>query len=236
MVNTRRRWQHRFYTKQELEEAAAKSFSVAQVMRLLGFHYASGGSSTNIKKRLKAFGIDCSHFTGQAHNKGKQSNKRLKPEEVFVLDRHSGRREHRKVLHRTLQMIGVEYKCFVCSRPPIWEGVELVLQVDHISGNPVDCRRDNLRYICPNCHSQTDTFGTKNVERPEKPPKIKVIRPIRLFSPLIAWPPKPRKIPHPNQRKVDYALVIDATRTNNYNQVAKKFGLSWNGVRKIVDN
>jgi protein-arginine kinase activator protein McsA len=49
---------------------------------------------------------------------------------------------------------------------PEWNGQPLRLQIDHINGNPVDNRQENLRFLCPNCHSQTINFGTKNVKRP----------------------------------------------------------------------
>ena len=43
-----------------------------------------------------------------------------------------------------------------------WNGEPLRLQVDHINGRKWDNRRDNVRFICPNCHTQTENFGSKN--------------------------------------------------------------------------
>jgi len=162
MANTTRRYQYHSYTKEILGVYVAKSYSVAQVMRLLGFHYVGGGAQTYIAKRIKFFGIDSSHFTGQGHNRGKPSNRRLDPHQIFVVNRNSGRREQREKLHRTLQTVGVKYMCRVCGCPPVWRNMKLTLHIDHANGDPLDCRRNNLRYLCPNCHSQTATFGTKN--------------------------------------------------------------------------
>ncbi len=51
----------------------------------------------------------------------------------------------------------LEYKCDICSIDT-WNGKKLPLDLDHINGINDDHRKDNLRYLCPNCHSQTDTF------------------------------------------------------------------------------
>jgi rubrerythrin len=53
------------------------------------------------------------------------------------------------------------YKCEVCGISE-WNGKKLVLQVDHINGDPYNHNADNLRLICPNCHSQTETFAGAN--------------------------------------------------------------------------
>lgn len=53
-------------------------------------------------------------------------------------------------------------KCSECGISE-WVGRPLVLQLDHISGDRRDESRNNLRCICPNCHSQTHTWGTRNL-------------------------------------------------------------------------
>ena len=51
--------------------------------------------------------------------------------------------------------------CEICGQTNLWNGKPLVLQLDHINGNHYDNRLENLRIVCPNCHTQTDTFGSK---------------------------------------------------------------------------
>ena len=58
----------------------------------------------------------------------------------------------------------MEYKCQKCGISE-WLGNPLTLQLDHINGVNNDHRLTNLRFLCPNCHSQTDTYAGKNMGR-----------------------------------------------------------------------
>ena len=146
------------YTKELLEKAARESESIAGVLRSVGIKYISGGIHAHISRRLKKFGIDTSHFTGQGHYKGKSTPNKLHAEDVFVL-RETGGRQKRHILWRCLLEVGRGGVCEECGQGPLWEGKDLVLQIDHINGDFLDDREDNLRILCPNCHTQTPTFG-----------------------------------------------------------------------------
>ncbi len=54
-----------------------------------------------------------------------------------------------------------------------WRGKRLSIQIDHVNGVKDDHRLENLRMLCPNCHSQTDTFAAKNSYRI----KLKLVNP-----------------------------------------------------------
>lgn len=53
------------------------------------------------------------------------------------------------------------HKCLICDISE-WNGKPITFQFDHIDGNPDNNTKENIRMLCPNCHSQTDTFGVKN--------------------------------------------------------------------------
>jgi hypothetical protein len=55
--------------------------------------------------------------------------------------------------------------CSECGIGPKWNGMPLVLQYDHINGVNTDQRLENLRTICPNCHTQTDTYAGRNLQK-----------------------------------------------------------------------
>ncbi|MGB2240169.1 MAG: HNH endonuclease [Pseudomonadales bacterium] len=54
------------------------------------------------------------------------------------------------------------YNCSSCGIGDEWNGKPITLQLDHINGVNNDHRLDNLRMLCPNCHSQTDTWCGRN--------------------------------------------------------------------------
>ena len=56
-----------------------------------------------------------------------------------------------------------EFKCDMCHND-VWNNIPITLELDHINGDRKNETRANLRFICPNCHSQTDTYKTLNVK------------------------------------------------------------------------
>jgi len=71
---------------------------------------------------------------------------------------------------RALFEIGVRYSCAECGCDGTWQGKPLTLDVNHINGEWRDNRRKNLRLLCPNCHSQTDTWRSMNFRRRRSAP------------------------------------------------------------------
>ena len=140
-------------TDEALKLIVEKSESIYDVLRAIGCKIA-GGSHSHYSARIKKLGLDTSHFKGQGSNKGKKfPDKMTKASDVLVL-RESGNRQKSNLLVRSMIECGVIHECSKCKVPPVWMGNPLTLDVDHINENWLDDRLENLRFLCPNCHSQ----------------------------------------------------------------------------------
>ena len=140
------------YTDEQLQKAVKNSFMWTEVVRKLKGSLKSGNSLTHAKKRAIKTGIDFSHFkrpTDIAAN-----NNRLSADEILVYNRLKGRREGIVRLRRALKAKGVEEKCEECGITDKWNGKNIVLEIHHENNDCVDNRIENLKYLCPNCHSQ----------------------------------------------------------------------------------
>lgn len=149
------------YTREALQEAVSNSTSYAGVMRYLG-RPPAGGTHAHLSRRIKREGIDTSHFLGSASNRGKQAANRLTSEAILKLRPRDSGRVKPHLLRRALVEAGVPYECEACGLGNSWNDLQLVLHVDHINGNHWDSRKENLRFLCPNCHSQTASWAGRN--------------------------------------------------------------------------
>jgi hypothetical protein len=147
----------RWYTDEALAAAVGQSKSVAAALRLLGVP-VTGGQHAHLARRIRRAGIDTSHFTGQGHNRGKPSPRRRDPASVLVVLPPGSDRPKTRHLRAALEHFLVPKLCATCGCGPEWRGASLTLMIDHINGDWLDNRLENLRYLCPNCHSQTATW------------------------------------------------------------------------------
>lgn len=144
------------YSKEFLENAVQKCTSFRQLILYLGLKEA-GGNYENLKRKCVEYQIDTSHFTGQGWNIPAHPNygNGINLEERFI--KHAKRIPAYKTKDVLLNHSLKEYKCELCGISE-WLGHKITLQLHHINGDPSDDRLENLQLLCPNCHSQTDTY------------------------------------------------------------------------------
>ncbi|WP_328947177.1 HNH endonuclease [Streptomyces sp. NBC_00250] len=144
------------WTKEVLAEAVAASTNMCEVLRRLGVEIV-GGQHTHISRRVKAYGIDTSHFR-RPSRRGKTRGRRT-PEVLLV--EQTGPRT-RRIPHERIAWAmtesGVPQHCVLCGNQAVWLGQPLPLEIDHIDGDWRNNRIENLRFLCPNCHSTTDSY------------------------------------------------------------------------------
>lgn len=152
----------RGWDEQQLREAVSVSTSWSGVMRRLGLAIA-GNSVKAVKTSAYELGLNVSHFKGHGWSKG-MTNMPSPPQIISLLDILVERSSYTssKDLKRRLFKAGIkEKRCEHCANTE-WMGQEIPLQLDHINGVRSDNRIENLRVLCPNCHTLTPTWGGRN--------------------------------------------------------------------------
>jgi 5-methylcytosine-specific restriction endonuclease McrA len=156
--------------REQLAALATDSFSIAEVLAKLSLP-TKGRAFFEMKRRLDELAIDVSHFRGQGwafgHTRethpaiGKVARRLMIPDEKV---RSEWSTAPRPSLVKRLLAKGWDYRCAICGIDE-WCGKRLVLHLDHITGINNDNRVENLRLLCPNCHSQTPTYCNRARER-----------------------------------------------------------------------
>lgn len=134
--------------------------SISDFLRQQGLTATSGNFFT-FRKWVKKYEIEINHFFRKVSTDNIQikDRKRLSYEQIFSSNSLNINRETKK---RMIEENIIPYICAGCENPGIWNGKPLTLQLEHKNGNNTDNRIENLEYLCPNCHSQTKTYGSKN--------------------------------------------------------------------------
>lgn len=150
----------RSWTNTQLKAAVIASRSYRQVLQKLHLREA-GGNYEQIRKYIAELKLTTHHFKGRGWNKGLHVVcGPVKPlEEILV--RNSSYQSFK--LKRRLFAAELKSKrCEECGWARRTEDGYLPLELDHINGNRHDNRLENLRVLCPNCHSLKPTHRGRN--------------------------------------------------------------------------
>ena len=148
---------------EEFKKLIATSKNKSHALQRLGL-IPAGSNPITLTRRIKEEGIDCTHFEQNNRIARAKLLKRhafqlipLKYVLVINSNCHSSHLRDRLIKEGVLQN-----RCANCKLGAMWDNKPLTLILDHINGVHTDNRKENLRLLCPNCNSQTNTFGSKN--------------------------------------------------------------------------
>ena len=147
------------FADDEFKNIIKESTSCADAMRKMGYMCTTGNANRTVHRRIKELNIGISHWVDNLKNAHKKNY--IPNEKYFVNGKNrSGTGIRKRIIKYNIK----PYICEICGNTGEWNGKKLILQIDHINGTHSDNRIENLRFLCPNCHSQTDTFAGKNVK------------------------------------------------------------------------
>lgn len=146
------------YDRDQLVAAVQESKSLRQVVLRLGLN-ESGGTFLTMKRRLLDWQVDTSHFLGKGAGRDTQPHNAVPLDDVLENKTYL-RSSYLK--EKLLRAGKLQHRCMGndCGLTE-WRGKPLVLELDHVDGNKKNNSLDNLKLLCPNCHSQTDTWRNR---------------------------------------------------------------------------
>lgn len=151
------------WNEEEFKKAVIESHSIAEVLRRFSL-LAQGANYLAVKRDINRLELNTDHFSGQGHLRNKRRNwetKNIPLEECLKINPNFYLTNSSKLKKRLLKEGLKKYECEFCNIST-WRGAAISLQLDHIDGNRFNNNLENLRILCPNCHSQTPTYCSKN--------------------------------------------------------------------------
>jgi len=150
----------RSWTQTQLINAVKEAKSFRQVLKMLGLKEA-GGNYFQVQKYVKESAINTDHFKGMGWNKGIKLpyNPRKSLKEILRVNSYFQSFK----LKKRLFIAGIKQaKCEICGWAEKSTDGRIPLELDHINGDNLDNRLENLRILCPNCHSLQPTHRGRN--------------------------------------------------------------------------
>lgn len=147
------------WSDDDFKDAVSRSTSIAGTLRRLGLKPV-GGNYKTVNKYVAQLELDTSHWKGQGWLKGTSIRTSPRRDLEDILTRNSTYKNS-SLRPRLIKAGLLEDRCSSCGITE-WQEKPLTPHLDHINGINDDNRIENLRLLCPNCHSQTETYCGRN--------------------------------------------------------------------------
>ena len=141
------------FSQEELELFVKESYSYAQLAEKCGYCKTSGSAIQYTKEMIQERNLDISHFTGQAHNKNEFDYSRFK---------YGNNIKAAQAIDAISYLRGWHCECCGLSE---WLNQPITLEVHHKDGDRLNNVLENLELLCPNCHSYTENWRGKNIDK-----------------------------------------------------------------------
>ncbi len=145
----------RKWSNERLTIIVKESFSLRQVIKKLGL-VPAGGNYLHVQRIIKELDLNTSHFLGKGWSSGikLQFKPRISIESILT---ENNNYQSYKLKNRLFDLGVKKQKCELCGWEQKSKDGRIPVELDHINGNHLDHRLENLRILCPNCHSLQST-------------------------------------------------------------------------------
>lgn len=220
------------FSKEDLILLCNECETLSDILKAIGLP-PKGNNFKTLKKYLDQHEIDYSNLKNNAKHrrvikiKEYQRNKKISLEMILVENSNYNRGRLKTQL---IQENLLNNKCALCGITNKWNDKDLILQLDHINGISNDNRIENLRLLCPNCHSQTETFAGRSSKRPSKKYYCQ-----NCGIEIARYSKKCRQCNGKDNRKVERPSKEDLEtllKNESMLSISKKFGVSDNTIKR----
>jgi len=222
--------------EQEFKETFYSSHTLTEMLTRFGLSATGGANFKILKQRIAEDGLDLSILIEKERAKRKRQFAKLHEVQTIPLEEilveNSTYNCTSSLKSRLLKEGLLEDKCAICGQENSWNGKPLSLQLDHKNGNHTDNRIENLHILCPNCHSQTDTYAGKANKREYFCSECgdKITKHSKSGRCLKCVAKSRRKVARPSKE-----VLLRLTEEFGFCEVGRRYGVTDNAIRRWLE-